>query len=135
MKPISRFVMSAALITIGSAIWYATSSFHIVGLIAIGASGVFAGNSDPTEITQLRLPKWNARRFFPTLTLFLGAALIAIPLSRLPQAEVDSLFGSLLFTGLIWLLLLSRLMTRYLEDRETSLHNNEQQSDSAVAVE
>jgi len=132
MKLTTRYVLAGIMITIGCAIWYISSSFHFLGLIVIGASAVFTDQSTATEIPKLRFPKWNARKFFSFLTRMLGVVLVAIPLSLLPVSEVDRLFGSWYFTGVIWLLLLSMLMTRFLEDKEKSLLNDEQRSPEGV---
>jgi len=132
MKLTTRYVLAGIMITIGCASWYFPSSYHILGLFFIVVSQVFTDRSEIKEITHLRLPRWNSSRFFPILTLLLGAALVVILMSQLSEAEVDRLFGSWYFTGVIWLLLLSMLMTRFLEEKEKSLLNEEQRSPEGV---
>lgn len=135
MKLTTRYVLAGIAVTIGCAIWFYYSAFHILGLVIIVASSFFTQPGEDAQEISFRIPAWNARAFFAFMTIVLAVVLFATMSSRLPDGELDKLFGTWYFMGVLWLLSLSILTARYIEEKRKSQQNDGQPSSESALSE
>lgn len=121
-----KYIFAAACVSGGIFLWSTGNPllFPFGTMLVCAQSLVLLGKTELLKPIRFRKPEWKPKEFFASISILLCAVLFVVLLTQLPQDQARDLFTRWYFSGTLWLLCMSMLAKRYVDDREKA-----QQSD------
>lgn len=122
MKREIRYIIAAICVSIGILLWGTGKPllFPFGTLFVCAQSLVLLGQHELTKPMRFKKPKWKPKEFFGGIYIVLCLTLFLIMFLQLPEEQARELFTKWYFSGTLWLLCISGLAKRFIEEKNHS---------------
>jgi hypothetical protein len=122
MKREIRYIIAAICVSIGVLLWFTGKPllFSFGTIFICAQSLLLLSRGELTKPIQFKKPEWKSKDFFGGICILLFLALFLILFFQLPEDQARELFTKWYFSGTFWLLGMSGLIKRYIEEKENA---------------